>query len=93
MHLIYIKLDMVKRNSEGEIVKNSTGPEYYDDSSPWEGVYIEYIQDIAEVNACEHFQAFACDPNIMLCSSKPNYKNGKSHTVITRGYREPQLYA
>ena len=38
-----------KRDSDDEIVLDSSGPEFFDDSSPWEGVYIKYVKDIVEV--------------------------------------------
>ena len=38
-----------KRDSDDEIVLDSSGPEFFDDSSPWEGVYIKYVKDIMEV--------------------------------------------
>ena len=40
---------MYKRDSDDEIVLDSSGPEFFDDSSPWEGVYIKYVKDIMEV--------------------------------------------
>eukprot|EP00956_Cyclotella_meneghiniana_P038556 scaffold156105_cov73-Cyclotella_meneghiniana.AAC.1 len=37
-----------KRDSEGEFIP-SVGPEYYDNSIPWEGAYIDLVRDIVEL--------------------------------------------
>lgn len=44
----YSFLDIHKRDSEGEFIP-SVGPEYYDNSIPWEGAYIDLVRDIVEV--------------------------------------------
>lgn len=40
---------MCKRDSNGEILAN-LGDEYYDDSTPYEGVYVHYLKKIMEVS-------------------------------------------
>ena len=40
---------MYKRDSEGEIILDR-GDEYYDDSIPYDGVYIHFAKQIMEVS-------------------------------------------
>jgi hypothetical protein len=42
---------MFKRDPVGNIL-DATGPEYYNSSIPFEGIYINYAKEIMEVSAC-----------------------------------------
>ena len=45
----YLNPYMYKRDSEGEIILDR-GDEYYDDSIPYDGVYIHFAKQIMEVS-------------------------------------------
>ena len=46
----YLNPYMYKRDSEGEIILDR-GDEYYDDSIPYDGVYIHFAKQIMEVSS------------------------------------------
>ena len=44
----YSVSDIYKKDGEGEFIP-SIGPEYYDNAIPWEGAYIDLVNDIVDV--------------------------------------------
>ena len=48
----YLQPYMYKRDSEGAVLLDR-GDEYYDDSIPYEGVYIHFAKKIMEVRSLE----------------------------------------
>ena len=47
--IIICVLDIYKRDEEGEGLASIDGPEYYDNSIPWAGAYIDLVNGITEV--------------------------------------------
>ena len=44
----YYASDIHKKDADGEFIP-SIGPEYYDNAIPWEGVYIDLVNDIVDI--------------------------------------------